>query len=120
MKPTTPKSHPPRIEPQIEKPSIVCLCGSRRFAKLFAQVAHQFTQVGIIVLAPHWPPTRRNFDITDTQEHQLEDLHMWRIRISQGIHVINPKGYIGPSTARAILYAKQLNRTITYDVQPHD
>lgn len=44
----------------------------------------------------------------------LDQLHLRKIDISDGIHVINKDGYIGTSTAREIDYAIKLGKAVTY------
>ncbi len=53
-------------------------------------------------------------EITEEQKQRLDDVHLQKIRMSDGIFVINKDGYIGESTKREIEYAKSLGKPITY------
>lgn len=74
-----------------DKPEIVCLCGSTRFALQFAEQNLRLTLLGKI---------ERKIDLADS------------------VFVVNPGGYIGASTAGEIAYAKMYDKPVAYLVQP--
>lgn len=45
----------------------------------------------------------------------LGSLHRRKIEMCDRIHVVNPDGYVGPSTASEIAYAETLDKRITYE-----
>ncbi len=51
---------------------------------------------------------------TDDQKIMLDDMHLAKIDLADGIYVINPGGYIGDSTKREIDYAKRTGKRIEY------
>ena len=46
---------------------------------------------------------------------QLGSLHQRKIDMSDRIHVVNPGGYVGPSTASEIEYAETNGKRVTYE-----
>lgn len=94
---------------------IVCLCGSTRFEKEFANIARKFTLEGKIILTVH---VFRHNEILDAKQLiDLDALHLHKIEIANRVHIVNIDGYVGEGTAREIAYAQSLSKSITYEVQ---
>jgi hypothetical protein len=103
------------------RPTIVCLCGSTRFKKMFDQMNLEFTLQGKIVLSigcasksdaelfgslgpSEWDDTKEKLDL----------LHLQKIKLADEVFIINVGGYIGESTSREIAYAAAHGKSILY------
>lgn len=101
-----------------ERPEIVTLCGSTRFAQEFFEVGKVLTLKGQIVLSVEVTTTQSERD--DPQfadphtKTMLDALHFEKIRMSDYVFVINKGGYIGWSTTNEIDYAKSLGKPVVY------
>jgi nucleoside 2-deoxyribosyltransferase len=73
----------------MNKPTIVCLCGSTRFQDAFLAAAKRETLAGKIVLSVGC----------------FDALYLKKINMADEILVLNVGGYIGESTAHEIFYA---------------
>lgn len=99
----------------MNRPEIVCLCGSTRFHKLFDDVNKEFTLAGKIVLSIGCViSSDSELVITEEQKKMLDELHKRKIDLADSVFVINKNGYIGESTRSEIEYAKQLNKPVIY------
>jgi hypothetical protein len=92
---------------------VVCLCGSARFAELIAASARRLTAEAWIVLAPVFLKGTP----TTGQRAGLDRLHRRRIDLADQVIVVNPGGYVGPSTASEISYALRAGRPVQF-VEP--
>ena len=45
----------------------------------------------------------------------LAALHRRKIDIADRVHIVNPDGYIGPSTASEVEYAEAAGKEVTYE-----
>lgn len=95
----------------MNKPEIVCLCGSTKFREEFRQVNAKLTLKGKIVLTvgcfkgdPEWGTNKVN----------LDELHLRKIDLADRVFVLNVGGYIGKSTTREIAYARKLKKPVEY------
>lgn len=93
-----------------DRPEIVCLCGSMRFADEIRAANRDLTMAGVIVLAPG----EAGEEITAEQEIALGALHLRRIDLADRVLVINPGGYVGESTRREIAYAQTAGIPISF------
>ena len=96
-----------------DRPPIVCLCGSTRFRDEFARVNRDLTSEGHIVLAPG-VFGHSGDPMTDEQKRRLDDLHRRKIDLADSVYVVNPGGYVGPSTRSEIAYAAERGKPIDY------
>lgn len=98
-----------------DRPEIVCICGSTRFAEEMLAANRDLTFAGVIVVAPgvftHREPDEK---ITDKQKATLDSLHLRKIDLADRILVINPGGYIGDSTSREIAYARATGKPVSF------
>lgn len=108
----------------MNKPRIVCLCGSTRFHKQFVEHNYLETMAGKIVLSVGFYPHAANevhgegIGITEEQKHALDELHKRKIDLADEVLVLNVGGYIGSSTRSEILYAGAEGKPIRYLEEP--
>lgn len=98
-----------------DRPEIVCLCGSTRFAAAMLAANRDLTLAGVIVLAPgvlahHGPDA----EIADGQKARLGELHLRKIDLADRVLVVNPGGYVGESTSREIAYARATGKPVSF------
>ena len=101
--------------PHPDRPEIVCICGSTRFAAEMLAANRDLTLAGAIVVAPgvftHREPLGK---VTDEQKAALDALHLRKIDLADRVLVINPGGYIGESTRREIGYARATGKPVSF------
>lgn len=102
-----------------DRPTIVCLCGSTRFADVFMAAQFRETIAGKIVLTVGSFPRKADGSwdrmvVTDAQKVELDVLHKRKIDLADEILVINVGGYIGDSTAGEMAHAVIKNKRIRY------
>ncbi|MGY8827830.1 MAG: hypothetical protein ACKVJG_28655 [Candidatus Latescibacterota bacterium] len=105
----------------MQRPIIVCLCGSTRFGEAFQRANLEETLALKIVLSIGCD-MRRDAELSiDTSEKELErikadldELHKRKIDLADEVLILNVGGYIGESTASELAYAKAAGKTIRY------
>ena len=97
----------------IDRPKVVCLCGSLRFQSLFESERRRLTSRGVIVLGPE--PISE--DMTASRREALGELHLRRIDLSDEVRVVSEGGYVGAATRREIEYAREQGKVIS-SVEP--
>lgn len=102
---------------ELERPGIVCLCGSTRFMDAFHDANRRLSLEGKIVLTVEiltydgaTDPQRADL----SQKHRLDELHLRKIDLADNVLVLNVGGYIGESTAEEILYAKARRKPVAF------
>lgn len=103
----------------IEKPQIVCICGSSRFADVAAVAAWEFEKRGQIALGLHLLPSWYTQEKDHLAEFEgvaeiLDELHLRKIEMADEVFVINVNGYIGERTRIEIEYAKSLGKPVKF------
>lgn len=104
----------------MEKPKVVCLCGSTRFYETFQQINYDLTMQGNIVLTVGFYPHAslkahgQDIGITPDQKVQLDELHKRKIDLADSVLVLNVGGYIGESTRGEIEYAIDMGKPVDY------
>src|SRR5690348_6351 len=104
---------------QQSKPTIVCLCGSTRFADAFHEWNLRETLAGRIVLSIGCN-TRSDADLmlagelTEDDKVRLDELHKRKIDLCDEILVLNVGGYVGPSTQSEIAYARAHGKPVRW------
>ncbi len=105
----------------LNRPIIVCLCGSTRFKNEFVRQNLKETLSGKIVLSigcdmktddeifGHLSPE----ELSDTKR-RLDELHFRKIELADEVLILNVDGYIGESTNNELNYAKKLNKYIRF------
>lgn len=99
------------------RPTIVCLCGSTRFAATFREANLRETLAGKIVLTIgcEWHSDQA-LGLTDANKDRLDALHLAKIDLADEVLVLNVGGYIGNSTRLEVLYAQmQGKRVLTWE-----
>ncbi len=105
----------------LERPTIVCLCGSTRFFDVFSKLNLEETLAGKIVLSI--ASDRKTEDeifagLTSAELEQVKQklglLHFQKINLADEILVVNVGGYVGESTTREILYASETKKIVRW------
>jgi hypothetical protein len=106
----------------MERPTIVCLCGSTRFKAHFIEANFRETMAGRIVLSVGWfsHADAAVYVPTDDEKRALDTLHLCKVDLADEVLVIQPGHYIGESTRRELDYAIAHGKTVRYwtDEQP--
>ncbi|GAB3494346.1 hypothetical protein [Flexivirga lutea] len=100
-----------------DRPEIICLCGSIRFADELDAANRALTLEGVIVVAPSVPPradAHGDGSITEEQRETLSALHLRKIDLADRVLVVNPGGYLGESTSREIAYARETGKPVSF------
>ncbi|MEU2199455.1 hypothetical protein [Isoptericola sp. NPDC019482] len=97
----------------VERPQVVCLCGSLRFRDLFEAERRRLTAQGVIVLGPE----AIDDELTPIRREALGELHLRRIDLADEVRVVSVGGYVGTSTRREIGYARARGTAIS-SVEP--
>lgn len=103
----------------MEKPKIVCICGSTKFIDEHAIYRWELEKQGIIGLGINLLPINHGYEKDHQAEKDgvkeiLDNLHLRKIDLADEVHIINKNGYIGESTRREIEYAIKQNKLIKY------
>ena len=88
------------------------VCGSMRYEKLMRELAFTLeTEHGYNVLQCIYSTCKT---LSEEQLKKLTEAHYKKIDLSDGIYVVNPKGYIGESVRAEIEYAKAKGKQVIY------
>ena len=98
------------------QPEVVTLCGSVRFAAEHLEAHRRLSLEGRVVLVPALPAP--GGDASPADVVVLATLHRRKIDMSDRVHVVNPGGYVGPSTAAEVAYAEAAGKQVTYEHDP--
>jgi len=94
----------------IDRPEIVCVCGSARFMTEIRAVSRELTFAGVIVVAP----SEADEAPSPEQKSVLDALHLRKIDLADRVLIVNPGGYVGESTRREIAYARAAGKSIAF------
>ena len=94
----------------IDRPEVVCLCGSARFMAQMHDLARELGLAGVVVLAP----VDAEDAPTPEQKATLDALHRQKIDLADRVLVVNPGGYVGESTAAEIAYARDRGKAVHF------
>lgn len=97
----------------VDRPKVVCLCGSMRFQSLFESERRRLSSEGVIVLGPE----ATGEELTPSMREALGELHLRRIDLADEVRVVSAGGYLGSSTRREIAYAREHCKLIS-SVEP--
>ncbi len=99
----------------MNRPTIVCLCGSTRFMEAFRQANFQETLAGKIVLSIGCD-TKSDLALalTAQDKERLDRLHLQKIDLADEVLILNQDGYIGESTQRELTYAKESGKRVRF------
>jgi hypothetical protein len=104
----------------MNKPKVVCLCGSTRFYKEFMEANFDETMKGNIVLSVGFFPQTATqshgeaIGISVEQKRKLDELHKRKIDLADEVLILNVGGYIGESTRSELQYACHCGKLIRY------
>lgn len=105
-----------------DRPEIVCICGSTRFADEMSVANRDLTVAGVIVLAPgvflRTEDREAGRSIPEEQKAALDALHLRKIDLADRVLVVNPGGYVGESTSREIAYARDTGKPVSFTDRP--
>jgi hypothetical protein len=107
-------------EEVVDRPKIVCLCGSTKFHEAFIKANMEETLAGNIVLSVGFfmhsamAVYGHEIDITVAQKENLDVLHKEKILLADEVLILNVGGYIGSSTRSEIEFSKDHFKTIRY------
>ena len=96
------------------RPPIVTLCGSTSFKLEFRAEEARLALDGVIVLSVGLFGHADAHTLTIEEKRGLDALHRRKIDLSDSVHVINVRGYIGNSTRTEIDYATGRGVPVTY------
>jgi hypothetical protein len=102
-----------------KRPTVVCLCGSTRFADAYRDALRNETLAGKIVLSVGLLGHQEGLDMDGPVKTMLDVLHLRKIDLADEIFVLDVNGYIGQSTAREIAYAQSTGKSVRYLVGNH-
>jgi hypothetical protein len=88
--------------------AVITICGSMRFYDDMLLWAASLTLKGSIILMPFITGA------TGDTKSKLDELHYTKIKMSDGVLVVCPGGYIGESTRKEIAYATELGIPVEY------
>lgn len=97
----------------VEQPEIVTLCGSIRFAEDHLAAHRRLSLEGRVVLLPVLPVSSE--ELLPAGVKALAELHRQKIAMSDRVHIVNPGGYLGETTASELAYAEALGKEVTYE-----
>lgn len=104
------------------RPTVVCLCGSTRFAEAFRAANFSETLAGRIVLSigvnMHTDGDLIAECDADEIKADLDELHKRKIDLADEILVLNVGGYIGDSTRSEIAYARAHGKPVRWLEEP--
>lgn len=89
----------------MNKPKVVCLCGSTKFKEAYEKAMRNETLKGYIVLTVGLFGHLEGLDMDGPTKKMLDKLHLRKIDLADEILVLNVGGYIGSSTKNEIQYA---------------
>ena len=102
---------------------VITLCGSTRFKTEYNKINSQLTLKGIVVFSVGSFVRNKKFElkrgITEETIRILDQVHRWKIDLSDGILVLNKDGYIGDRTKSEIQYAKERKKNVFYLERPN-
>ncbi|WP_088319843.1 hypothetical protein [Kineosporia sp. R_H_3] len=93
-----------------DRPEIVCICGSARFADAMRAANRDLTFAGVIVLAP----AEADGPVPEERKAALDALHLRKIDLADRVLVVNPGGYVGASTSREIAHARATGTPVSF------
>ena len=105
----------------MDKPKVICLCGSTRFTKEMLIKQWELTKQGYIVLS--WCALPDDYYAGAEKAHigdqegvkeLVDEIHKRKIDLADEVLVLNVGGYIGDSTRSEIRYAKLAGKPVKY------
>jgi hypothetical protein len=97
----------------MNRPLIVTLIGSSRFKEEHERAQREETLLGKIVIPMGMYGHLEGLDQDGSIKAMLDVLHRRKIDISDEVLLVNPGGYVGPSTLSELLYSNQAGKYLT-------
>ena len=92
---------------------LITVCGSMgSFDQMLVCAEKLQLEKGWAVLLP--VPHVLDREMTQEQKETMGELHRRKIAVSDGIYVVNVKGYIGDAVRQEIAFAQRLGKEIYY------
>lgn len=116
----------------MNKPKIITMCGSTKFADLMAAISWEFEKLGYIVLrvnfVPDWYVLKAGWKEKthgaeqDGLKKELDELHCRKIDLCDIVFCCDANDYIGESTSNEISYAHKVKKPVygIYSYRPVD
>lgn len=99
----------------MNKPKVICICGSTKFKDEYLKAQIDITMNGEIFLTVgFFGHSGDSFAFKPETKAMIDKLHFRKIDLSDEIFVINVNGYIGESTRNEIEYAQKQGKTVKY------
>lgn len=98
----------------MDKPKIICYCGSSKFIEEFKMIEYESVVNGFIALLPTFMYEKTLYTPTLDYRNKADQLHLRKIDICDEVVVINVNGYFGPSTRNEIEYALSIGKPIRF------
>ncbi len=94
---------------------VITLCGSTRFREEYMRAQKELTLAGNIVISVGLFGHSGDDEVwTEGTKEMLDEMHLAKIDMADGIFVINVGGYVGTSTKREIDYARRMGKSIEF------
>jgi hypothetical protein len=110
-------SSPPIYKVRLEKPKVICYCGSLRKAKeAFQKAEYESLMKGEIALLPccMFVDIERKYGLTSEYKQKADEQHKRKIDMADEVFILNVGGYIGESTHSEINYAISIGKPVKY------
>jgi hypothetical protein len=99
----------------MNRPTIVCLCGSTRFTEAFRASNLNETLDGKIVVTVGCDfKSDSALGLAPEVKERLDALHLQKIALADEVLILNVNGYIGESTARELRHAVELGKSVRF------
>lgn len=103
----------------LDRPIVVCLCGSTRFGEAFRKANLRETLAGKIVLSVgcdiHSDAELIELgEMLESTKAMLDALHLKKIDMADEVLILNVGGYIGESTGRELEYATRHGKRVRF------
>jgi len=98
----------------MNRPNIVCICGSGRFWPEILKAAANLTLKGNVVVMPNVNTKDGRHVLTPDEKARLDALHRAKIDMADDVLIVNQNGYIGDSTAAEIKHALCIGKRVTF------
>lgn len=93
---------------------VMTICGSLKFKDEIMKIAGEMTLKGNVILIPIFPVNDAIDAFSEEELMMFGKMHKEKIKLSDGLLVVNVNSYIGKSTKSEIEFAKSLNKEIIY------
>jgi len=99
----------------MNRPKIICLCGSTRFYEAFRKANLEETLAERIVLSIGCDfKSDDNLGLTSLDKARMDELHKHKIDLADEVLILNVGGYIGESTRSELEYARKRGKRIRF------